>query len=167
MIRCPPSFAASWRLASIVLGGLAVDAPTDTATAISPQPSGSSATSGDAQVDTLQIAPSPDAGAPTLVASSAPSQRPAASSAAADGASDGLDPAIFACHADADCTAVRKNGCCNHGELEAVASSKVAAYKASFTCRTHGMCPQFLRRDLRVPVCDAASSRCQMVAPKP
>ncbi len=169
------------------LGGLAVcaplasagcahtDAPTDSATATSPQSAESSVASGDAQVDTLQIAPPPDAGVAQVIAASAPTtsaspasppagQRPTAAGSSAD---DSLDPAIFACHADADCAAVKKNGCCNHGELEAVGSTQVAAYKASFTCRTHMMCPQFLRRDLRVPVCDGATSRCQMVAPKP
>jgi hypothetical protein len=122
----------------------------------------------DSAVETLQIAPPPDAGASSSVAAAAAAPTPAAASSvpASDGDS-ALDPALFACHADADCAAVRKNGCCNHGELEAVAASQVAAYKASFTCRTKVMCPQFLRRDLRVAACDTAAARCKMVAPAP
>ena len=126
----------------------------------------------DAAIETMLIAPPPDAGpgTATVAAGGATPKAPADVEAAAPGtasvpADSALDPALFACRADADCTAVRKNGCCNHGELEAVAASQVAAYKASFTCRTHVMCPQFLRRDLRVAACDRAASRCQMVTP--
>ena len=157
---------SSWAVASILLaalGGCAhADAPTGGGGG--EQPSPLAADPADAAVETLQIAPPPDAGARAAVA--AVTTAPVTGVGAAGGNGDSaLDPAIFACHADADCTAVRKNGCCNHGELEAVAASQVDAYKASFSCRAKVMCPQFLRRDLRVAACDMASSRCQMVAP--
>jgi hypothetical protein len=161
---------ASWAVASISLATLAAcahaDAPAGSTGAAQTSPA--VADPFDAAVETLAIAPPPDAGAPSAVAPAASAPSPAsASSAPSSGADSALDPAFVACHADADCTAVRKNGCCNHGELEAVATSQVAAYKASFTCRTHMMCPQYLRRDLRVAVCDTAASRCKMVAPAP
>ena len=120
----------------------------------------------DAAVDTLAVAAvAPDSGAvaidpaPSPVGSAAPVTAPAAGEAP-------LDPALLACHADADCVTVRKNACCNHGELEAVAATKVDAYKASFTCQMkHVICPQFLRRDTRVAKCDSSAGRCQLVAP--
>ena len=155
---CPFAFALA------VAGCAHTDAPSGSSAQSTSSTSGEGS---DAAVETLRIAPPPDAGAMTAVAvasADAPRQQP--TKATGDDAT-GVDSAVFACHADAECTAVRKNGCCNHGDMEAVNAAQVDAYKASFTCTKHLMCPQFLRRDTRVPVCDTARSRCQMVQPKP
>jgi hypothetical protein len=74
---------------------------------------------------------------------------------------------FYTCHADQECIAVRKVGCCNHGEKEAVNASSAAAYAASFTCNERPICAHFMRRDLRVARCNQGSQRCEMVAAPP
>jgi hypothetical protein len=83
--------------------------------------------------------------------------------AAAVGAVASPASSFLACSADADCVAVRKNGCCNNGYKEAVNASSVAAYEASFVCPDpHPICPMFRIRDDRVPVCNT-SHQCELI----
>jgi len=75
-------------------------------------------------------------------------------------------PARFrACHADADCVAVPRVGCCHNGWNEAVAASQKGAYQASFVCPDpHPICAMFIVRDTRQPRCDPAAHLCTLVA---
>jgi|CZKU01.1.fsa_nt_gi hypothetical protein len=84
---------------------------------------------------------------------------------AADG--DSGAPARFrACHADADCVAVPRVGCCHNGWNEAVAASQRDAYAASFACAyVHPVCAMFIVRDSRVARCDPAAHLCTMATP--
>jgi hypothetical protein len=61
--------------------------------------------------------------------------------------------------------AVRKVACCDHGDKEAVNVKSVDAYAASFTCTERPVCPYFMRRETRVPQCNKATLRCEMVKP--
>ena len=87
-----------------------------------------------------------------------------ASTASSD--EDGGVPARFrACSADSDCIAVPRVGCCHNGWKEAVATSQMNAYAASFVCPDpHPVCAMYLIRDAREPQCDRATRLCRMTA---
>jgi hypothetical protein len=112
-------------------------------------------------------------------ASAAPvASAPAASTSAS--ASPGLDSVgpvddadagtaqFRACQADSDCVAVKRNGCCHNGWLEAVNASQKDAYAQSFTCpQPRPICPMYIIRDTRVPKCDGSTHLCSMVRTQP
>jgi hypothetical protein len=133
---------------------------------------------------TVPLAPpvvvAPPVSAPPAPSAAAPPATSAAPLPPAAGAVDAPTPVVaatdpppaapsagdfYSCHADADCVAVAKNACCNHGDKEAVNKDQAQAYKSSFTCPEHRPCPMFMRRDNRVPVCNGGTHRCEMVPP--
>jgi hypothetical protein len=72
-----------------------------------------------------------------------------------------------ACALDSECVAVNRVGCCHNGWKEAVASSQAEAYEKSFTCpQAHPICPMYIVRDSRVPLCDNATHLCTMTRPE-
>jgi hypothetical protein len=121
-----------------------------------------------------KVPPRLEAGAPLEAAVEAaavtplpvPTPSPAASEAGAAVAPASSPAAeLLACSVDADCVVVPRNSCCNNGHKEAVNGSRVDAYKASFVCpEARPICPMFRVRDDRVPVCDAAAHRCELVS---
>jgi hypothetical protein len=88
--------------------------------------------------------------------------------AAPGGAADAGAAAQFrACTLDSDCVAVDRVGCCHNGWKEAVAAGQKDAYAKSFTCpEANPMCPMYLVRDPRVPLCDNAAHLCTMTRPE-
>jgi hypothetical protein len=94
----------------------------------------------------------------------AAAERPAASDSGTEEAPDSGALAQFrACALDGDCIAVDRVGCCHNGWKEAVAASQAAAYEKSFTCpQANPMCPMYIVRDSRVPLCDNATHLCTM-----
>lgn len=71
-----------------------------------------------------------------------------------------------ACDVDDDCVATAQLGCCDNGWLVAINRAQVAAYDASFTCRTpRPICAMYRVLDTRVAECDNATKRCVMIAP--
>jgi hypothetical protein len=96
---------------------------------------------------------------------SAPPSENAASSNQAETATP-IDPAFTPCAFDSDCVVVAQAGCCNNGWLAAVSSCQLDAYEAANACTTqNAICPQYVVKDTRVAICDAASLSCEMVAP--
>jgi hypothetical protein len=86
--------------------------------------------------------------------------------AAAAGAVAPPVAAFLVCAVDADCVAVKRNGCCNNGYKEAVNASSAAAYEASFVCPDpHPICPMFRVRDERSPECNEKAHECELVKP--
>jgi hypothetical protein len=90
--------------------------------------------------------------------------------AAAPGPAAGADagaPAQFrSCALDSECVAVDRVGCCHNGWKEAVATAQKDAYAKSFTCpEANPICPMYMVRDGRVPLCDNATHLCTMTRP--
>lgn len=111
--------------------------------------------------------------APTASAASTTADAGAVSTAgdtgaATDQAQDSGALAQFrACENDSECVAVDRVGCCHNGWKEAVAASHAEAYQKSFTCpQEHPMCPMYIVRDARVPLCDNATHLCTMTRPE-
>ncbi|HEY1696951.1 MAG TPA: hypothetical protein VGG39_32555 [Polyangiaceae bacterium] len=101
----------------------------------------------------------PSSTAAPSIASTAGASSPAASSTV---------PAQYrACAADADCVAVARAACCNHGWKEAVAASQKDAYARDFACKAarRPICPMFMVHDARVAKCDVQQKLCTMVEP--
>jgi hypothetical protein len=125
--------------------------------ASSPAPSPASATTPPA---TLAAGAAPVAGAASPgAAPSATASSPAAASTV---------PAQYrACAADADCVAVARAACCNHGWKEAVSRSQKDAYAQDFACKAarRPICPMFMVRDARAAKCDVQQKLCVMVEP--
>ena len=72
--------------------------------------------------------------------------------------------AYLACRADADCVAVERAGCCHNGWKDAVNQTQVAAYLQANPCgNARPICPMYIVNDRRVPSCNQATGRCQMV----
>jgi hypothetical protein len=100
----------------------------------------------------------------------APSSAPAASappaSATFPAPSSSVPAQYRACASDADCVAVPRAVCCNHGWKEAVAATQKDAYARDFACKEvpRPMCPMFMVRDARVAKCDAQQRLCVMAA---
>jgi hypothetical protein len=88
--------------------------------------------------------------------------------ATAPGGADAGAPAQFrSCALDSECVAVDRVGCCHNGWKEAVAAAQKDAYAQSFTCpEANPMCPMYLVRDGRVPLCDNATHLCTMTRPE-
>jgi hypothetical protein len=119
-----------------------------------------------AAVTAPTAAPTPSAA--SVAPDAAAAEVPAAPDAGTDEASDSGALAQFrACALDSDCVAVDRVGCCHNGWKEAVATSHAAAYDQSFTCpQAHPICPMYIVRDGRVPVCDNATHLCTMSRPE-
>lgn len=99
-------------------------------------------------------------GAEGLTAS-APPVTPGSAGGSAD-----AGPDFNACSVDSDCVAVPKASCCPTGALEAVNKLSVDAYGSTVACeKWRGMCPKFRIRDVRRPLCNHESHRCEMVPP--
>ncbi len=82
-----------------------------------------------------------------------------------DAGAPGSLSAFQACTTDADCVAVPKVGCCQTGRMEAIATSQVDKYKASFVCPPpKPMCPMSMILEMRQPECNGGSHLCEMVA---
>ena len=95
-----------------------------------------------------------------------PATAPPAS--AASPATASTVPAQYrACAADADCVAVARAECCNHGWKEAVSTSQKDAYARDFACKAarRPICPMFMVHDGRVAKCDTQQKLCVMVEP--
>jgi hypothetical protein len=119
-------------------------------------------------------APVPSARGDSVVSASAPAaSAPASETAASADLADGGAPltdggagaaARFrSCHADTDCIAVDRVGCCHNGWKEAVASSQAAAYARSFKCpEANPICAMYIVRDDRVPRCSDRTGLCTM-----
>jgi hypothetical protein len=108
---------------------------------------------------------------PTPSAASVPADaavEPPSNGAGTDEAQDSGALAQFrACALDSECVAVDRVGCCHNGWKEAVAASQAEAYEKSFTCpQAHPMCPMYIVRDARVPLCDNATHLCTMTRPE-
>lgn len=71
--------------------------------------------------------------------------------------------AIFGCNVDSDCVAVPQ-GCCHTGRMEAVNTSEQNAYASALECPASQICPLYVVRETRTPICNARS-QCQMVEP--
>lgn len=103
-------------------------------------------------------------------AAASPPPAPASSGAAgtpADG-NAGAAAQFRVCHADAECVAVARVGCCHNGWMEAVSASQKDAYAQSFVCpQPRPMCPMYIVRDARAAKCDLASHLCTMVGAQP
>ena len=87
----------------------------------------------------------------------------ATTTATTDGGAPSL--AVYqACAMDADCVAVPKVGCCQTGRMEAIATTQVDKYKASFVCPPpRPMCPMSMILETRQPECNNGSHLCEMV----
>ena len=70
---------------------------------------------------------------------------------------------IFDCTADSDCVAVPQ-GCCHTGRMEAVNTADQNAYASALECPANQICPLYVVRETRTPICNARS-QCQMVQP--
>ncbi len=160
---------AAWIVAAFGVGAVSwacvVENVTPTPGPARPRPTATAT----ASVSAAPVAPPPpvptpsSAPTPAPMPAPAPSTAPAASATTETTAATGGD--FFACQADPDCIAVRKVGCCNHGDKEAVNANAAGAYAASFTCPDpRPICPQFMRRDLRVAACNQGTHRCEMVS---
>jgi len=148
-----------------------------TAPVASPAPAASA--SPGPQASATSPSPVETAPAPTPVATAAPGASPTtgpgpapttAGSAGAKGPGADLanvDPKFRPCHADAECIAVPRAGCCHNGWLEAVAATQKDAYAKANACTmtTRPVCPMYIVRDARVPKCDAPSHLCVLVQP--
>jgi hypothetical protein len=118
----------------------------------------------------LEAPPPPGVRAPPTLTRAHDAPSPggdAAATAASASVPDGppSNPAlVFACAADADCTAVPRNMCCTDGTLEAVNAQQVDAYRKSWDqmCPP-AACPTPRKQDARVAEC-SSSHRCEMVA---
>jgi hypothetical protein len=113
----------------------------------------------------------PTAGPTASAASLAPDAAVEAPAASAPGTEEAADSGALAqfraCALDSDCSAVDRVGCCHNGWKEAVAASQAGAYEKSFTCpQAHPMCPMYVVRDGRVPLCDNAMHLCTMTRPE-
>jgi hypothetical protein len=118
-----------------------------------PMPAGCAAS---APAAAVALPPSPPSTAPPAALQPVSSQRGEALS---------VSPSFRGCAADKDCIAVDRIGCCRNGWKEAVAASQAAAYAASFHCPDpHPVCPMYLVRDDRVPVCDRVQQLCELRA---
>jgi hypothetical protein len=107
----------------------------------------------------------PDAASVPPVAAAEPP--PAMDSGAEEAPDSGALAQFRACTLDSDCVAVDRVGCCHNGWKEAVASSQAPAYEKSFTCpQAHPMCPMYIVRDARVPLCDNGAHLCTMTRPE-
>jgi hypothetical protein len=131
-----------------------------------------------APLASVSPAPAASSAAETAVQASAspgPSSLPAAAdpadtASARDGAGavdGGVSATLRACHADADCVAVPRAGCCHNGWKEAVAVSQADAYQAANPCTKspRPICPMYMVRDPRVARCDVQTHLCTMVRP--
>lgn len=77
---------------------------------------------------------------------------------------DAGQPADFtSCQTDGDCVAVPLGGCCYNGWKTAVNRDEVDAYADATACdQPRTICPEYIVRDTRVPVCDVAKHQCEM-----
>jgi hypothetical protein len=105
---------------------------------------------------------------PASAISAPPSDASSPPPAASGGANASTVPAQYrACSSDADCVAVPRAVCCNHGWKEAVAVTEKDAYARDFACKQvpRPMCPMFIVRDARVAKCDTQQKLCVMTGP--
>jgi hypothetical protein len=118
-----------------------------------------------ASVDPATPAPSATAAAPSSAPAHSAGAAPGAGPMGADLA--GADPKFRGCHADADCAAVPRAGCCHNGWLEGVAVTQKDAYAKANACTmsTRPICPMYIVHDARVPKCEAQSHLCVLVQP--
>ena len=102
----------------------------------------------------------------SLDPSSVPTAEEAASGVTREG-DGGVGAQFRSCHADADCVAVPRPGCCRNGWKEAVAASQADAYASSNPCTwsPRPACPMYMVRDPRVARCDPQTQLCTMVRP--
>jgi hypothetical protein len=73
---------------------------------------------------------------------------------------------VFTCHRDAECTAVKKAGCCDNGTLAAVRADRIDDYDTLYACSDSApICSHVYVQDTRVAQCSNASHKCEMVNP--
>ncbi len=70
-----------------------------------------------------------------------------------------------ACHADADCVAVSRGGCCPNSVNVAVSAGAEADYAAASACTItpHPVCPFAAILDRRVAQCNHVTNHCEMI----
>jgi hypothetical protein len=153
---------------------IALAAATVVAVAACAQPSQSTAVTAptaspppSAAVSTPAPAAAPATSASSASADAQPDAGASTSAGAALGPGDadaGAAAQFRACAMDSDCVAVDRVACCHNGWKDAVAVSQKDAYAKSFTCpQAHPICPMYLVKDPRVPLCDNATHLCTMV----